>query len=91
MLSRIACHRCAVPVSPRALGAAWQLAGIALRSWAWDARTPGGPFGWQRLRSRWLVSLAGLELQVLRGRGLGGVAGRNPVEAGWPGRMQFDL
>ncbi|MFZ2470938.1 MAG: hypothetical protein WAW52_03245 [Methanothrix sp.] len=28
-----------------------------------DARTPGGPFGWQRLWSRWLVSLAGLELQ----------------------------
>ncbi|MHB8117887.1 MAG: hypothetical protein ACYDHX_04045 [Methanothrix sp.] len=38
------------------------------------------------MRSRWLVSLAGMELQVLRGCGLGGVAGWNPGELGWPGR-----
>ncbi|MFZ2470943.1 MAG: hypothetical protein WAW52_03270 [Methanothrix sp.] len=27
---------------------------------------PGGPFGWLRLRSRWLVSLAGPELQGIQ-------------------------
>ncbi|MHB8117906.1 MAG: hypothetical protein ACYDHX_04140 [Methanothrix sp.] len=44
------------------------------KSWAGDGCTPGGPGCARRLRlrSRWLVSLAGLELQVLRGCGLGG-------------------
>ncbi|MCK9441135.1 MAG: hypothetical protein M0Q13_06920 [Methanothrix sp.] len=60
-----------------------------------DARTPGGPFGWLRLRSRWVVSLASLELQVQRGCGLGSVdgwqeSGRAEVAGtlarNWPGR-----
>ncbi|MGB5099784.1 MAG: hypothetical protein WBN94_04205 [Methanothrix sp.] len=66
---------------------------IAARSWAGRGRCagragwPGRPHArggrrpgwWLRLRSRWLVSLAGLELQVMRGCGLDGVAGWNIV------------
>ncbi|MGB5100207.1 MAG: hypothetical protein WBN94_06380 [Methanothrix sp.] len=60
-----------------ALGAAWRpmrSLSIPVELDGRNARTPGGrrPGWWLRLRSRWLGSLAGPELQVLRGCGQGG-------------------
>jgi hypothetical protein len=65
--------------------AARMLAGIRSSKDGRDARTPERP-GWPRrhsLRSRWLVSLAGLELQVLRGCGLGGGRWLAGIRSSW--------